>query len=1017
VVLFPEEGYLYFIKELNMLRRHVAYRRFLTICSTICTLTAVGILFSNCSQPFYFSELLDGISGIQLTVTPASVQLLCGESVTIVTSGGKTPYEYTLVQPLNGTGELLSNSLYTAPDDVTGNAIIQVADSYGNLQLVNISVVSVPTGSSEVLSVSPSALSIYTGTFISLTGAGGQSPYTYTLTSPIGGSGEILVGSTYTAPSDTTGTALITVTDSDLDSAVAMITVLSAATTPLSISPVSVNLNLNGSMDFSATGGTPPYSYTLVAATGGTGESLEGATYTAPSDMTGSATVRVSDSDSNSADASINITASSVLSLIPAVLSLDTEESFTFTGSGGIPPYTFTLDATESGTATIGSTDGVYAAGNTAGTDTVVVTDNMGNTADASVTVSSPSSAVNYDTVVVINSGDSMGGGSMEGSFSFVNNGTSNGSYPVTWGVYFSLDDELGAGDTLAVSGSTTALDAGSSSGDILFSGTWNIPSSDTLYYLIVEIRSSDDLIEADNCGFISETVTAPDPADIDYIVESISYSPVSADAGSAITQNFTILNQGDDPGVYNLYWKVYSSEDQSFDGTDSLLSSGSTAALTASGTENISIDGTWPVSAGLYYLIVNVSAGDDTNPSNNYTASDVFTINSITSEVDYKVSNISKGYPTISSGGFCSETFDISNIGGADGAGEISWTAYASLDNVPDSSPEGDSVIGSGTLTALSSGSSNSSINVAGTWPDAAGSYYLIVVVSASDDLLTGNNTTYNSLYRVIDPPDYIINTAMLSTGGGTPGVLLSYTGYFIFDIAETAGADGAQMIGWEVFASFDSSLDGTDISIMSGSHLPLSASETSESVNFSSGTWPEMGGSYYFIISVSAGDEINSSNNTYVSSQSYSSPAPYSEPEGADNDTYDTATDLTVIPGFETLGTNEEWLISGTTDAPGYDTYRFILGDNINALNLTALWNSSSDEIDLDLLNEWGSSIWNSSDSDVNQEPQSTGDPADIYGLTTGGTYYLRVQSKNINNTGTTYDYTVSVYGHRLW
>ncbi|PKN59260.1 MAG: hypothetical protein CVU56_01930 [Deltaproteobacteria bacterium HGW-Deltaproteobacteria-14] len=148
--------------------------------------------------------------------------------------------------------------------------------------------------------------------------------------------------------------------------------------TPVGFAPSTLQLPVNGSATLAASAGDPPYSYALVSG-GGT---LVGATYTAPG-TPGSATVRVIDAFGGAADLAITVYAA--LSLSPSTLTLQTSATQVFTASGGVGPYTYSVVSGG------GSFSGVtYTAPATAGGVTVRVTDGLGNTSDAAVTVSTP---------------------------------------------------------------------------------------------------------------------------------------------------------------------------------------------------------------------------------------------------------------------------------------------------------------------------------------------------------------------------------------------------------------------------------------------------------------------------------------------------------------------------------------------------------------------------------------------------------------------------------------------------
>ena len=196
--------------------------------------------------------------------------------------------------------------------------------------------------------------------------------------------------------------------------------------------------------------------------------------------------------------------------IMPSAVSLNTGGPYNFSGSGGVLPYTYSINSAGSGVPTIDSSTGAYIAGNSAGTDIVRITDFIGNFSESSVTVTTVVSNVNYDTVSVVNTGGTGGGTPLNGTFTFTNNGTGNGTQTVSWQVYTSLNNTIGAGDELIDSGTTAPLNMGITSAAIPFSGTWPIPVTDTTYYLISEISATDDLTTADNTGNASVLVTVP---------------------------------------------------------------------------------------------------------------------------------------------------------------------------------------------------------------------------------------------------------------------------------------------------------------------------------------------------------------------------------------------------------------------------------------------------------------------------------------------------------------------------
>ncbi len=121
---------------------------------------------------------------------------------------------------------------------------------------------------------------------------------------------------------------------------------------------------------FSASGGIPPYTYEVVSG-GGSIDSVSGV-YTAPGSV-GSATVRVTDSASNTSEASVSIVDYPYLRSSPERLYV--YEEYTFEGAGGVPPYTYSI---VSGIGSINSSSGVYKAPGYSGDVEIEVRDSMG---------------------------------------------------------------------------------------------------------------------------------------------------------------------------------------------------------------------------------------------------------------------------------------------------------------------------------------------------------------------------------------------------------------------------------------------------------------------------------------------------------------------------------------------------------------------------------------------------------------------------------------------------------------
>ncbi|HVD99928.1 MAG TPA: gliding motility-associated C-terminal domain-containing protein [Cytophagaceae bacterium] len=167
-----------------------------------------------------------------------------------------------------------------------------------------------------------------------------------------------------------TGSASVTITDPP----------------PISVTATTTGVTCNGDQDgsvsFSASNGTEPYTYS--SSTGGAGNSV--------SDLSpGTYSVTVTDANSCTITSSYTITEPPVLSastdpIPPLKCNGDQNANVTITGTGGTAPYSYTMDAT--GDQQSGAS--VSFGGNGAGDGSITVTDANGCKASVSFSVSGP---------------------------------------------------------------------------------------------------------------------------------------------------------------------------------------------------------------------------------------------------------------------------------------------------------------------------------------------------------------------------------------------------------------------------------------------------------------------------------------------------------------------------------------------------------------------------------------------------------------------------------------------------
>lgn len=227
----------------------------------------------------------------------------------------------------------------------------------------------------DPLSIDPGSALIYSDESATFSASGGRPTYTFGVVSG-GGSIDPTTG-VYTAPSAATD-VVIEVSDATGRSARASVEVLGPR--PVVISPSAVSLLVSTSCVFAGLGGVPPYSYVVTSGNG----SINGSTgvFTAAA-TAGTSTVTLTDGRGLSAIATISVQEPQNLLISPALVSIKVSTSAWFIALGGQPPYVFT-QVSGSGSMTAA---GLYTTGAFSETAIVKVTDALGSTSSATVTV------------------------------------------------------------------------------------------------------------------------------------------------------------------------------------------------------------------------------------------------------------------------------------------------------------------------------------------------------------------------------------------------------------------------------------------------------------------------------------------------------------------------------------------------------------------------------------------------------------------------------------------------------
>ncbi|MFI5390578.1 MAG: kelch repeat-containing protein [Bacteriovoracales bacterium] len=289
-----------------------------------------------------------------LGINPSRINLQINSSTTFVATGGDPPYIYTA-----SLGNINSSTgLYTAPS-TSGTAIIGVSDKFGKKETSEVNIFS-------PLKVSPMEITLAVGNTHKIEASEGVPPYKFSTNI-----GSISASGFFTAP-NIASTGRVTVTDQQNNNIVVNVTINSK----LEINPPTFALSVDSISNFFGYFGVPPYTYSALIGTIG-----QDGSYTAPSEP-GDETITVMDSLGNQATSVGTIEAlalASKLSFTDSSKSMRPGESYSFTVTGGTPPYTFA--------ANLGAIDsfGLYRFPEGIKEDVAQVTDSKGETATINI--------------------------------------------------------------------------------------------------------------------------------------------------------------------------------------------------------------------------------------------------------------------------------------------------------------------------------------------------------------------------------------------------------------------------------------------------------------------------------------------------------------------------------------------------------------------------------------------------------------------------------------------------------
>jgi hypothetical protein len=353
----------------------------------------LGIVVDGAGNAYVVGET----QSTDFPVVPAGSSALSGIQDLFVTKLAPTGAALILSGYFGGSGyELIENPAGIAIDQGGGVYIAGTTESDDLLVVPNpgaaqtaghfpdnegkegfVAKVSLP-----VLVINPPSANVAPGgaqTFAASGGAGFGYAYSFQ-TNASGGTINASTGQYTAGPAGNT-TDVVKVTDGVGGTATATVNVSAS----LAINPPTGNVPPRGTLSFSASGGNPPFSFSLAANASGATITPSGAYKAGPS---GGGTDIVRVTDASGATRSANVTVGAGVTITPASPETPPLGQIAFTAAGGSGAgYTWSLASNAGGGGAIDPATGVYTAGPGSTVDTVKVSDSLGNTAAVNVSV------------------------------------------------------------------------------------------------------------------------------------------------------------------------------------------------------------------------------------------------------------------------------------------------------------------------------------------------------------------------------------------------------------------------------------------------------------------------------------------------------------------------------------------------------------------------------------------------------------------------------------------------------
>lgn len=257
----------------------------------------------------------------RIVITPQTATVAIGTTQQFTATGGTAPYTWSVSNPAVGSIDA-TTGLFTAV--ASGTTTVSATDAAG---LVGTS----GTITVTAVVVSPDTAGLGVGQSLQFTATGGTAPYAWSSANPSVASINATTGLlTALAP----GTTTVTATDANgFADTSGTITV-----SQVSVSPQTALLAVGGTLQFTATGGTAPYTWSS--------SNLAVATINATTGLltaVGAGTVTVTATDANGVSASSGTIEVRRVTVAPLSASVIVGQTLQFTATGGRAPYVWSV--------------------------------------------------------------------------------------------------------------------------------------------------------------------------------------------------------------------------------------------------------------------------------------------------------------------------------------------------------------------------------------------------------------------------------------------------------------------------------------------------------------------------------------------------------------------------------------------------------------------------------------------------------------------------------------------------